>query len=51
MGAKHPLELIAGFGGAAQVNSQVQLGNLLCWYMAERVAREIANEDEPSDEE
>lgn len=44
MGAAHPLALIATFGGAANVNDQTQLANLLTWYMAERVAREIAGD-------
>ena len=40
MGYPNPLALIATFGGAGNVGSDDQLRNLLCWYMAERVARE-----------
>ena len=44
MGYAHPLALIATFGGATNVHSADQLANLLTWYMAERVAREIADD-------
>lgn len=42
MGEPNPLALIAKFGGAEHVHSDAQFANLLCWYMAERVAREFA---------
>lgn len=40
-GLDHPLAFIATLGGAQHVGSQAQFANLLVWYMAERVAREI----------
>ena len=43
LGEPNPLAMIATFGGAANVHSDAQFANLLCWYMAERVAREIAD--------
>ena len=43
MGLPHPLALIATFGGAGNVGSADQLANLLCWYMAERVAADHAS--------
>lgn len=42
MGLAHPLALIATFGGAANVQTHHQLGNLLAWYMAERIAHQLA---------
>lgn len=43
LGYDHPLALIATFGGAANVQSATQFQNLLTWYMAERIAREITD--------
>ena len=40
MGLPHPLALIATFVGAGNVGNEDQFANLLCWYMAERIARE-----------
>jgi hypothetical protein len=40
------LELLATFNGAKDVGSMTQLKNLLTWYMAERVARDTADEEE-----
>jgi hypothetical protein len=39
-------ELIASFGSAKDVGTLTQLKNLLVWYMAERVARSVADEEE-----
>lgn len=43
-GASSPLALVATFGGAGNVHGDDQLRNLLVWYMAERVAREMASD-------
>ncbi len=37
-------ELIGTFGGAKDVGSHVQFKNLLTWYMAERIAREVTDQ-------
>ena len=42
-GSDHPLELVASFGGARQVATDAQFKNLLVWYGAERVARELSD--------
>jgi hypothetical protein len=43
MGHQHPLELIATFGGAANVVNCMTFENLLVWYAAERVASELTD--------
>jgi len=46
MGCKCPLELIATFSGAADVESHKKFVNLLVWYMAERIALSLTEEAE-----
>ena len=41
MGHKNILEMLGTFGGAENVGTDDQFKNLLVWYMAERVAREL----------
>ena len=41
MGHQHPLEMIAIFGGARNVSNRITFENLLVWYAAEKVAREL----------
>lgn len=38
LGHKHPLELIATFGGAKDVHGDDQFKNLLAWFVLEHVA-------------
>ena len=40
-GHKNPFELIATFGGAANVSNDITFKNLIVWYAAERVAFEV----------
>jgi len=39
------LEFVASFNGGKDVGSLSQLKNLLVWYMAEEIARELSEED------
>ena len=36
-------EMIAGFGGAKNVSDVTTFENLMTWYMAERIARELTD--------
>lgn len=45
-GENSPLALVESFNGAENVGSDDQFRNLLVWYLAERIADEIRNEDE-----
>ena len=45
-GSESPLALIASFNGAKDVTSDTTFKNLLTWYMAERIAREIVEEED-----
>jgi hypothetical protein len=49
-GHKTPLEMIASFNGAKDVHSDVQLRNLLVWYLAERTAADETLWEEPDAE-
>jgi len=40
-GAKNVFEFVAGFGGAKDVGSNDQFKNLVVWYAAEKLAREL----------
>ena len=40
-GYKNALEMIASFGGAANVSNDEQFKNLLVWYAAENIARQL----------
>ena len=42
-GHKNPFELIATFGGAANVSNDITFKNLIVWYAAERVAFEVTD--------
>jgi hypothetical protein len=44
-GAPNVVAFIAGFGGADSVTGDDQFKNLLVWFMAEHVARELLGED------
>lgn len=46
MGIESPMKLIVQFHGADLVNSDAQFRNLLVWYLAERVAREVTDQQE-----
>jgi len=50
-GNKNIMELIASFNGADAVGSDGQFENLLVWYMAERIARELIEESEDDTED
>jgi len=50
MGHKNILEMLGTFGGAENVENDVTFKNLLVWYMAERIAREVT-EGYPLEEE
>lgn len=41
MGHQHPLEMIATFGGAENAVSRHTFENLIVWYAAEKIAREL----------
>jgi len=41
VGAPNVLQFIADFSGAKNVSNDAQFKNLLVWYMAEHVAREV----------
>jgi hypothetical protein len=41
-----PLELIAGFGDAASVGNAIQFENLLVWYAAEKISRDLTDDDD-----
>lgn len=41
MGHQHPLEMMATFGGAANAVNRHTFENLMVWYAAEKVAREL----------
>jgi hypothetical protein len=41
MGNKHVLELIASFNGATQVHDSCTFENLLVWFAAEEIARQM----------
>ena len=45
MGCKSVLEVLAGFNGAKNVGSMMQLKNLLCWYAVEKVCGELLEEN------
>ena len=50
-GSKNLLELISTFNGAKNVDSLSQLTNLLVWYAAEKIAREVIENHEYAEEE
>ncbi len=45
MGYSNIVEFIASFNGAEDVWSDYQFENLLVWYMAEKIARELTEEE------
>ena len=52
LGYKTALDLMADFGTAKNVGSADQFENMLTWYMAERVARDLVdNRELPEDDE
>lgn len=46
MGSKNVAEFIAGFGRADMLSDFTQMKNLMLWYAAEKVAREIVDAGE-----
>jgi len=44
MGCKNVAEMLAGFGRADMLGDWAQFRNLMLWYAAETVAREMENE-------
>lgn len=46
MGTETVLHLIASFNGAKDVGSDLQFSNLLAWYAAEEVCRQIMDDKE-----
>ncbi len=50
MGHDNPYALMATFGGAKDVGDYTQHANLLVWYAAERVAREITDRGEEAED-
>jgi len=46
MGSESILDFIKSFNGADTVGSDAQFKNLLVWYLAEKYARELTEEDE-----